>query len=836
MMSRLQHFLTTLLALALPLLLPGFGQTQEPAKVSLTGLQKLTVETGRAKDGSISLTGPESWQQLIVTGHFGAKVLDLSRDAVYQAMPGGIVQVDASGLVTPLKNGAATIQVKAGSQVVAVKVAVAQISSETPIQFENHIVPIFSRLGCNTGGCHGKTGGQNGFALSLFGFEPPEDHDALVKEARGRRVLSTSPEFSLLLRKGTGTIAHVGGRRMAVGSIQYQMLRRWIDLGTPYNKNDPVVSHIETLPRNRILPRDSQQQLAVIAHFTDGSTTDVTRLAQFEVNDKDMAQVTPDGLVSVLRRAGSVAVMTKYQAHVDVFQASIPLGAPVANLPTAKNFIDELLFKNWRELGMPPSTPCDDATFLRRVTVDIVGRLPTLDETSAFLKNSDADRNEKLVDRLLASEDYAYHFASKWSSVLRNRRKSDKDDPKITRAFHTWIKDSLHTNLPFDRFVRDVLTVTGKQSVNPQVVWYREVPKINDQVEDVAQLFLGQRITCARCHHHPFEKWSQQDYWGLAAFFSRVEFKGPAAPKKDKGKEPTPGTGMEVFHKPGLAQALNPRTNAMVKPMGLGAKELTLAPEVDPRGKLVDWMTSTDNPYFARTLANRYWKHFFGRGLVEPEDDMRVTNPPSHPELLDGLAKHFTDTKYDLKKLVRAICTSHVYRLSAEPNEHNGDDTRNFTRFQPRRLSAEVLLDSIDDVSGMRSAFKGMPAGMRAVQLPDNQADSYFLSVFGRPDNSSACECERSGDVNLAQLLHLVNSTDVLNKIAKGRAAALVKDKRPHADKIRELYLIAFARQPSAMESQVLLAYLERNSANVQRAYEDIVWSVLNTKEFMFNH
>lgn len=823
-------------ACLLTLALMAPASAQEPPAISLAGLQRVTVESGRGKTG-IALIGPESWQQLIVTGHFANKSFDLTRTATYTATPAGIVQIDANGLVTPLKEGEATLQVKAGNQQASVKVTVAQMHAEAAVSFEAHIVPILTRLGCNTGGCHGKTGGQNGFALSLFGFEPPEDHESLVKESRGRRLMPAAPANSLLLLKATGSVAHGGGKRLALDSPHYHLLRRWIALGAPYRKTDSSVTHIEVLPRNRIVERNREQQLAVIAHLSDGSTLDVTRLAQFEVNDKDLAHVSMDGLFTARGKAGSVAVMARYQTHVDVFQALVPLGAPVGNLPKPANFIDELVFKSWQELGLPPSNVCDDATFLRRVTIDIAGRLPTLDETKAFLASTGVDRHEKVVDRLLASEDYAYHFASKWSSVLRNRRKSDKDDPKITRAFHDWIKGSLHTNVPFDRFVRDVLTVSGPQTEHPQVVWYREVPKINDQVEDVAQLFLGQRITCARCHHHPFEKWSQQDYWGLAAFFSRVEFKDPPAPKKEKGMKETPARPpMVVLHKPGMAQALNPRTNAMVKPTGLGAKTLDLAPDVDPRGKLLDWMTDPSNPYFAKTLANRYWKHFFGRGLVEPEDDMRVTNPPSHPELLDGLAKSFIASKYDLKKLVRAICTSHVYRLSAEPNAHNADDLRNFTRYQPRRLSAEVLLDSIDDVTGIRSTFKGMPAGTRAIRLPDNQADSYFLSVFGRPDFASACECERSGDSNLAQSLHLVNSTDVLNKIAKGRASALVKDKRSHADKIEELYLIAFSRPASAAERQILLAYLDRNTANVQRAYEDILWSVLNTKEFMFNH
>jgi hypothetical protein len=488
-------------------------------------------------------------------------------------------------------------------------------------------------------------------------------------------------------------------------------------------------------------------------------------------------------------------------------------------------------------LGLPPSALADDATLLRRVTIDIAGRLPTAEETKEFMASKDENKYEQLVDKLLAGPDYAYYFAGKWGAVLRNRRKSDKDDAKITFAFHRWIKESLEQNKPYDAFVCEIITVSGEHTEKPAIAWYREVNKINEQVEDVAQLFLGQRIGCARCHHHPLEKWSQQDYAGLSAFFARLEIKEPPPPKKGKGmKDAPPKPPITVLHKPGLAEVLNPRTGKMVRPTGLGGAELTFKAEEDPRPHLVSWMADKNNPYFARSLVNRYWKHFFGRGLVEPEDDMRVTNPPTNPELLDALAGYFVESKYDLKKLVRVICTSNAYRLSAEPNEHNLDDRQNYSRFQPRRLNAEVFLDAIDDLTQVRSTFKGVPAGTRAVQLPDNQVDSYFLSVFGRPDFASACECERSSDASLAQSLHLVNSNDVMNKIAKGRASKLARENRPHAERIRDLYRIAFSREPLAEETQTLGGYIERNAPNVQRAYEDIFWGIINTKEFMYNH
>jgi hypothetical protein len=802
--------------------------------------QALLIETGSAGARTLTLSGPDAWHQLIVTGRFATGPMrDLTRQVRFEATPADVVRVDATGLVTPLRDGQATVKAIGPAGVsAAVAVRVVDLARPAPISFPDQIIPLFTRLGCNTGGCHGKSGGQNGFALSLFGFEAADDYEYLVKEARGRRLFPAAPQSSLLLRKATGSVAHGGGRRLDIDSGGYRLLHRWIAQGAPYARpNDPAVTRIEVVPAQRVLERGGQQQLGVLAHRADGSVRDVTRLAQFEANDTAMATATPDGLVTAKQRAGSVAVMARYQTHVAVFSALVPLGEKVADLPAPKNFIDEHVFRRWQALGLPPSPLADDATFLRRVTIDIAGRLPTLDETTAFLASKDDDRHAQLVDRLLASEDFAYYAANKWGAVLRNRRKSDKDDPKLTQNFHRWIKDSFHENRPLDQFARDILTASGVQGEKPMIVWYREASQINDRVEDVAQLFLGQRIACARCHHHPFEKWSQQDYYGMTAFFTRVEFKEPPPPKKEKGmKEAPPPPPMTVLHKPGVAEALNPRTGKMVRPTGLGGAELQLDPGQDPRELLVDWMVSRDNPYFARTLANRYWKHFLGRGLVEPEDDLRVTNPPTNPELLDALAKYFADNRYDLKKLIRAICTSHTYRLSAEPNQHNADDRQNYSRFQPRRLIAEVLSDAIDDVTQVPATFKGMPAGTRAVRLPDNQIESYFLDVATRPQASSACECERSSDATLALSLHLVNSKELLGRIAKGRAAKLAKDKRPHEERIRELYLVALSREPSAAEMKALVAYVTRAGANVQTSYEDVVWTVINTKEFMFNH
>jgi hypothetical protein len=792
---------------------------------------------------TLTLHGPDARQQLLATARLADGALrDFTRQLRYEVVPDYVVKVGRTGLLIPLANGSAVITAKTDDGLAATfPVVVEKFRETSPINFPNQIVPIFTKSGCNGGGCHGKSAGQNGFRLSLLGFEPAEDYEHLVKESRSRRLFPAAPERSLLLMKGTAMLPHGGGKRLEPDSDDYRLLVRWMTQGMPYGKpSDPVVESIEVLPKERVMPLSGDQQLVVLAHYTDGSVEDVTRSALFEPNDKDMARADETGHVTLFQQPGDVAVMVRYQAKVAVFRATIPLGAPVESLPTPKNFIDELVFKKLKTVGMPPSALCDDATFIRRATLDIAGRLPTPDETQRFLANTNVAKRDQLIATLVDSPDYADYFANKWSALFRNKR-NDGNQARGTYAFHDWIRDSLLANKPFDQFVREILAASGDLAQNPPVAWYRQVREPTAQLEDTAQLLLGQRLQCAQCHHHPYEKWSQNDYYSFAAFFSRV------------GRKAGSQVGEEViYHRRGMAEATNKKTKQPVKAAGLGATPVSLSPDDDPRLALIDWMTSKSNRYFARSLVNRYWKHFFNRGLVEPEDDMRETNPPTNPELLDALAKSFVESGYDLKKLVRAICRSQTYQLSAIPNQFNGIDKQNYSRYYPKRLPAEVLFDAVNQVTKSEHKWEGLPAGTRAVCLPDNSfnASAYFLQVFGRPESASACECERSQDASLAQSLHLLNSKDMQAKIAddKGRAALLAAD-TAHSDdeKINELYHWAFARAPKAEELQTAKAHLDKgtakssdekgNAVNGKRqAYEDIVWALLNTKEFLFNH
>lgn len=737
----------------------------------------------------------------------------------------------------------AAISVKANekSSISSDKPAVATSDTERPVSFVNDVVPVLTKAGCNSGVCHAKAGnGQNGFQLSLLGFEPQEDYEHLVKEGRGRRIFPAAPEHSLLLLKAAGAIPHGGGVRLEPTSEGYAVLHNWVRQGASYDGDSaPKLVEIEVEPNRGSVKPNAQQQLKALAKYSDGSERDITSVALYESNDRAMADVTESGLVKILDIPGKVAVMVRYQGQVAVFNASVPLGASVESLPPTKNFIDELVFANLKELGIPPSPLCDDATFLRRVSLDIAGRLPTDEEFKAFAANSSENKRDEVIEALLRSPEYADFFANKWTSLLKNRR-DDASDITSNFAFFAWVRDSLLANKPYDQIVRELLAATGTVIANPPVAWYKRVKEPKQQLEDVAQLFLGVRMQCAQCHHHPFERWSQDDYYSLAAFFSQV------------GRKPTSTRGEDmIFHKRGVAVATNIKTGKILKPAALGDGIPEIAPDEDPRLKLADWMSSKSNPFFAKAVVNRYWKHFMRRGLIEPEDDIRDSNPPSNPELLAALEKHFIDSGFDLKELVRVIARSHTYQLSSEPNSHNLADRQNYSRYYPHRLQAEVLLDAIDDLTGARTDFPNLPAGTRAIALPDNSYNtaSPFLKVFGRPSNESVCECERVQSSSLAQSLHLMNAGDIKAKLAKpdGRVERLAKSDRPLEERITEVYQVAFSRAPRPEELKTAVEYFAEPRAGAdgkpldpqtasQENFRDLLWAIMNTKEFLFNH
>ncbi len=798
------------------------------------------IKTLAIHPDKIALTGGDASTQLVVTATLNdGKLVDLTHDVKFAVADGKTVSVSDTGRVLPKANGTTDLVATFGDKTARAAVTAKSVGEALPINFGNQVVPVFTKLGCNSGGCHGKASGQNGFRISLLGFEPELDYTTLVKEGRGRRMFPAAPDQSLFLLKAVGAVPHGGGKKMEVNSDEYKIVRRWIASGMPFgNETDPKVTKISVFPDARVLPRQAKQQFAAYAHFSDGTVEDITRRAQFESNDQDVAVVDGNGLVRTLGLSGQAAIMARFQGNVAVFRATVPLGVKTPAWTFAeKTVVDKHAAQKWRELGLVPSELSGDEQFARRVHLDITGTLPTPKQVTDFAADRATDKRDKLIDRLLESPEYAYFFAGKWADILRVKRRGEATRAAGTFAFHGWIREAVASDMPYSDFVRTILGATGEETKSPTTVWYKELEKPEQFVDDVSQVFLGQRLGCANCHHHPYEKWSQDDYWGLAAFFGRV------------GKKQVPTAGQQnntqkiaIFNKKD-GSVTNKRTNKVAVMKPLDGEAMDVAAEDDPRVKLADWMTDPKNPYFARAVANRYWAHFLGRGIVDPLDDMRVTNPPSNPELLDALAKNLVDNNFSLKALVKTIVKSRTYQLSSTPNEFNKTDKQAYARYYPKRLQAEVLLDAVNQLADAPQAFNGVPKDRngltRAIQLPDESFTSYFLDVFGRPQRISACECERVSEANLAMILHLLNSDEVQGKITRGggRAEQLAKadDKRPDAEKVEEIFLWAFARKPSKSDLDAALAHIQKHEKAKKTAYENLIWAVMNTKEFVFN-
>lgn len=711
-----------------------------------------------------------------------------------------------------------------------------------PVYFLTDVVPLLTKLGCNGGGCHGKATGQNGFRLSLLGYEPDFDYEAILNEARGRRISTASPRHSLLLLKSTGAVPHGGGRRLSANSDEYQTLCRWIEQGAlPASPNDPVLERITTNPGERVFDSATRQVgLRVVGHFSDGTTRDVTRQAVYQTNDPDVAEVTEAGVIQVKNRTGLFGVMVRYCDQLGVFHGTVPsLGHAVAldewERQNASSFVDKLLAAQWRRLNIAPSPFTTDADFLRRASLDICGTLPTPAEVEAYVGDERTDKRARLVDRLLERPEYASYFALKWADILRNRGRGYGTSKQRAGSalFAGWIRDSVAANLPYDQFAAAILTATGSQETNPPAVWYRSVRTTQDYVESVAQGFLGVRIQCAQCHHHPAERWGQEDYYGLAAVFARIGRKGGFA----DAEVPT----NETIYLADEGHVDHPRTGKIVPPRPLGGPDFSLGRYDDPRRKLAQWMTAPDNPYFARTMANRIWGHFFGRGIIHPIDDARSTNPPSNPELLDALAADFRDSGFDVKHLIRRVCTSSAYALSAIPDESNRDDIQSFARYYPKRMPAEVVLDALGQVLEAPTLFPNVagtfPLGTRAIDLPDEAVPSHFLDVFGRPARNSACECERVVAPALGQTLELVSSNEIHQKLTAAGAYVdkLLTSGRTPAENVNDIFIRVFARPPRPNEREIAVKFLA-SQKDQREGYRSLLWALLATNEFLFNH
>jgi hypothetical protein len=704
--------------------------------------------------------------------------------------------------------------------------ACAPATAAAPPEFARDVIPVLTKAGCNAGACHGAFSGRGLLPLSLLGYDPAADHDALFKAARGRRGLPSAPEASLLLRKATGAMAHGGGKRLDPASPGYAVVRDYLAAGAPApSAADARVLRLSVTPSSLVLSPGRSASLTVTAEWSDGVRRDVTALALFDSRDGRVATVTPAGSVGAIR-PGKSPVGVRFLGLVASADVTVPFAAvAAADGFVPHNALDELALDEWKRVGLTPSGLCGDSEFIRRATLDLTGTLPTPDETRKFLADADPKKRDKLVDALLERPEYVDYWTLFWSDLLRAHRRFLGE--KGLASFRGWLTRAVRENRPIDRMARELLTAQGDLATTGPVAVYFIDSKPEEMAETVAQVFLGVRIHCAKCHHHPFELWAQDDYHGLAAFFTRLEV-------KDAGMQGAKFGGPKSL-RPTAAPTAARQQQKPRPPRMFGHDVPADAPDV--RVPLAEWVTRRDNPYFARSFANRFWAQLTGRGLVEPVDDLRATNPASIPAVLDRLAKEFTDSGFDAKHLLRMMAKSRLYQLSSRPAGPHDRDGALFTHRLPRRLPAEVMLDAVNAAAGVTEAFEGQPPGTRAVQLPDPAVPSYFLMTFGRPVRNSACACSRGGTPDLAQALHLSNGTAIHEKVTSpaGRVAKLLARKAGDSEIAEELYLAALSRLPTDAE-RATVRELVMVSPSREQGWQDVLWALLNSAEFGFNH
>jgi hypothetical protein len=696
--------------------------------------------------------------------------------------------------------------------------------------FRRDVVPVLTRAGCNSGACHGTPTGKNGFRLSLRGYDPAADFHSLRREFAGRRLDRFRPDESLLLAKATGRAPHGGGKRLDPDDAQYRLLRDWITRGARDDAAAPP-ARLEVSPRHALLdaPRESQA-LRVVAHFPGGTTKDVTHLTRFSVNDEAVAWVSGNGVVHK-RQHGEAAVVAEHMGRMTTARIAFRDSAPSFRWPDppANNFVDPLVFAKLKELRIEPSPLCSDAEFVRRAHLDAIGRLPTPARVRTFLADPSPGKRAKLVDELLARPEFADWWGLKWADRLGvNQRFVGKIGAV---KYHRWVREQVAANVPEDEFARRVLTAGGGNYTHPPAGFFRRLRDPTTRAEEVSQLFLGVRIGCAKCHNHPGERWTREDYYGLAAFFARLRYHDGPFYVQQYDKE-------ETVYAVRDGDVKHPNTGQVVPPKFLGGAAPAIVANQDRREVFAAWLTAPDNPFFAHAAANRVWYHLLGRGVVEPVDDFRGTNPPSNPELLDALAADFVKHGFDRKHLIRVVMTSRTYQLASTPTATNREDEKYFSHYPLRRLGAEQLLDAIADATGAPEKFRGFPPGTPAAALPDGEFKHPLLEAFGRPARAMACECERNGDTTLGQALHLVSGLTFDHQVRdpNGRVARLLKAGKADAAIVDELFLATLSRYPSTEERKRLLAHFAARPDNRAATAEDILHALLNGAEFLFQH
>ena len=745
-----------------------------------------------------------------------------------QLKPGkeGIVKIEKN-MIYPAGDGETDLIASFGGANVKLHSKVTKAKEERPISFNLDVMPTFMRAGCNTGSCHGAARGKDGFRLSLFGFDPKGDYERLTRELSGRRINLSLPRESLLLEKAIGAVPHTGGKLYEKDSEYYTAALRWLEAGAPYDQGEiPTVTKVEIYPEGGVMDgKGTTQQVSVLAYYSDGTTRDVTSLSAFSSNNDNSATITKDGLITANNR-GEAFIMARFDTHtVGSHFVVLPKGLNFEwpNIPE-NNYVDTLIHNKLKKLRVIPSEVCSDAEFLRRASLDICGVLPTIEEFNKFVADKDPKKREKLVDQLLNRKEFVEMWVMKWSELLQIRTVNNRISYKSALLYYNWLQERIANNVPIDKMVQELLGATGGTFANAATNYYENERNTLKVSENVAQVFMGMRIQCAQCHNHPFDRWTMDDYYSFAAFFSQIGRKGSEDPRESI-----------IFNK-GNGEVRHLVDNRVMQPKFLGGAQ----PDVrgkDRRVVLANWLASDDNPYFATNLSNIVWAHFFGKGIINEVDDVRVSNPPVNPELLDALAKRFTEYNYDFKKLVRDICTSRTYQLSTQTNPSNEKDLTNFSHAQPRRMRAEVLLDCISQVTSAPNKFRGLPLGARAVQIADGNTSTYFLTTFGRAKRDTVCSCEVRMEPSLSQALHLLNGDTVNQKIAQGKfVESRIKAGKKPLEIVDEMYISCLTRKPTDKEYSTLVQVLDENKKDEQNTLNDVFWSLLNSREFIFNH
>jgi hypothetical protein len=775
------------------------------------------------------LTGPAARQRLLVQIRRGEDFVgQISGGIVWTSSDSKVVVVKDS-IAVPTGNGSAKLMAKVGDRSVSIDVSVADFERPAHVSFRNEVQSVLAKSGCNSGACHGAAAGKNGFKLSLRGYDAEADYFTITRQARGRRIVPSDPARSLLLLKPTGALPHKGGVRFEVESSDYNVLLGWIAAGAaPPQSDDSRLDHLEILPGRVLLKPGDGQQLLVQAIYTDGHIADVTHWAKFTSSDESVAQVDAEGHVKIMG-CGEGVVSAWFASRIKVATLTVPY---VQQLPAdafagspRRNLIDDLVLAKLRRLNVPPSGRASDGEFLRRATIDTIGVLPTADEARKFLADTSPDKRDRLIESLLARPEFVDHWAYKWSDLMLVN--SEKLPAPAMWSYYRWIRTQVAQNVPWDQFARSVVTASGSTLDDGAANFFALHRDPQELSETTSQAFLGMSIGCAHCHNHPLEKWTNDQYYGMASLFSRVKVKN------------ADGDGNFTVFSTTEGELLQPRTGRAQPPCPLDSTPVAADSPIDRRTVLAQWLTDPANPYFSRAITNRVWANFMGIGLVEAVDDMRLTNPPSNAELLTALAKHLVENHYDLKSLMRVILQSETYQRSSQTLPGNMADRRFYSHFFPRRMRAEVLLDGLSEVTGAPTEFKGYAAGWRAEQLPDSNVNSYFLKSFGRPVRQLTCECERTATPSMVQVLHMSNGDTINEKLsAKGnRIEQLLSKNMPSEQIVEEAYLSALARFPTPDERRQLVKLLEAAPKTEHRAaVEDLYWSLLSSREFLFDH